>query len=519
MPHVLDHKHAVAMQFASRPTLRQVAGQQIMKVMIERYPLIASQRPELTSAEAFKVMIPKPGGFWSVRPFVDYVLQAWLQGERLDFSFVDGLDYRLSLEVPSRFYAIKDPRKTADGDRIKLEDLGDALNDLLELFEELFCQAQVDYWREDASAGVSRDRWLQQTVKSALLENLALQNLDAEQQTCIRDLLAIGAQSAGVCILEVHMKKGGQAFSRLLPNLLVMAENDARKVFLWCAPSSVIQAFDSLGDFVQALQDELVDAYDFETLTWDRHELAGDVFAQWAAAMLEALLAAARRLQHTQLTNVDEAEQVLAALTDPSQYFIEGYRVAPDTHLSLPSEVQNASHEDSFAYQCALFDLALAQARSQGVSALADVLSLHAYASQRLREQLLKDQCLDQCLVLLPELLHTALGHATAQLQRMVDPPAILEEGHPRALAAGRVHDADTVLAYLRPIDIPCKRQVMTISNLVQPLMGSGADDRLLTQGHGRAHRQKCLPALGRQHVQAMGTAPSEVQLRIQPPQ
>ncbi len=395
MPHVRDHKHAVAMQFASRPTLRQVAGQQIMKVMIERYPLIARHRPELTSAEAFKVMIPKPGGFWSVRPFVDYVLQAWLKGERLDFSFVDGLDYRLSLEVPSRFYAIKDPRKTADGDRIKLEDLGEALNDLLELFDELFCQAQVDYWREDASAGVSRDRWLQQTVKSALLENLALQNLDAEQQACIRDLLAIGARSAGVCILEVHMKKGDQAFSRLLPNLLVMAENDARKVFLWCAPSSVIQAFDSLDAFAQALQGELVDAYDFETLTWDRHELAGDVFAQWAAAMLEALLAAARRLQHTQLTNVDEAEQVLAALTDPSQYFIDGYRVATDTHLALPSEVQSASHEDSFAYQCALFDLALAQAQSEGVPALADVLSLHAYASQRLREQLLKDHPID----------------------------------------------------------------------------------------------------------------------------
>lgn len=72
----IDDKHAVAMHFAGRPTLRQVAGQRLMQVVIEHYPLIAEYRPELTSAESLYLMIPQVNGSWGNQRFVDYVLQA-----------------------------------------------------------------------------------------------------------------------------------------------------------------------------------------------------------------------------------------------------------------------------------------------------------------------------------------------------------------------------------------------------------------------------------------------------------
>ena len=48
--HAHNLNHAVAAQFASRPTFRQVAGEQIMKVILEHYPLVGVHRPEMTSA-------------------------------------------------------------------------------------------------------------------------------------------------------------------------------------------------------------------------------------------------------------------------------------------------------------------------------------------------------------------------------------------------------------------------------------------------------------------------------------
>lgn len=388
----IDDKHAVAMHFAGRPTLRQVAGQRLMQVLIEHYPLIAASRPELTSAESLYLMIPQVNGSWCNQRFVDYFLQALLDRRVLDFSLVAGLDYRLSLELPHRLYAIPGPFESQDGDVIRVESLTDALNDLLVLLPEQFGQAQVEYWQATGSAGVSRDRWLQQTMKSAWLANLPLQGLDAEQQSYIHGLLQGGDQSPSVSVVQVRLSQGAAHYDALLPNLLVMGESDARRVFLWCAPSSVIRAFDSLDDLALALRDSFAQGQAFDTFVWKRYELEGDVFAQLSTLMLEALLQPLQQVRYSTLTDVGELEQYFAALSDPSHAFIEGYRVSePQAITALPPSFRQAKPAQSFACQCALFDLALAQALSDGVAALDGVLDLHAYARQQLREQLLAD--------------------------------------------------------------------------------------------------------------------------------
>ncbi len=51
--HAHNLNHAVAAQFASRPTLRQVVGEQVMKVILEHYPLVGVHRPEMTSLHRY----------------------------------------------------------------------------------------------------------------------------------------------------------------------------------------------------------------------------------------------------------------------------------------------------------------------------------------------------------------------------------------------------------------------------------------------------------------------------------
>ena len=130
-------------------------------------------------------------------------------------------------------------------------------------------------------------------------------------------------------------------------------------------------------------------------MSWNRYELEGDVYAQQAALLLEVMLDSVQRLRYSRLADVAQMEQVFAALSDPSQWFIEGYTAQSAASITPPAGILWASPGDSFAYQCALFELALAQARSQGAAALDGVLDLRSYASQRLRTQLLADHPVD----------------------------------------------------------------------------------------------------------------------------
>ncbi|MBA1204901.1 hypothetical protein G7009_24600 [Pseudomonas capeferrum] len=390
IPRPLDYKQAVAAQFAGRPTLRQVAGREIMQVLIEHRPLIASARPEMRSAEPLYLMVPMSGA-WKPLPLVQVVLQSMLDGIPLDFADVDGLDHYLSLTPPHRFYAIEDAGSTADGDAIKLHMLTEAFNDLVLLLTDYFAQAQVEYWASPSNVGVSRDRWLQQTLKSALLHNLPLQGLDDQQLASVHGLLRGGAARPSVFMVQARLETHGQPFIETLPELLVHAEWDERQTFLWLSASGVIKAFDSLSVFATSLRDELAERYRFDAMSWDRHELEGDVFAQQVAVLFDLMLDSGRRLRRLQLTNVETMERALHSLSDPARWFIEGYAVDVDDNVRQPPGVQAARGADSFAYQCGLFDLALAQAESKGKAALDGVLDLHSYASQRLREQMLDD--------------------------------------------------------------------------------------------------------------------------------
>ena len=385
----------VRAQFASRPTLRQVLSRQLLLALVEQYPLIARQRPELVDADRLSVATPSPDGEQvALRPLVDEVLQACLNGVLLDFPAVANTKPYLTLDR-KRLFAIEDPFETADGDQIDLQRLIEPFNDVLLLTAAYFRQAQVDYWRAPGSMGASRDRCLQQTIRAALLYNLPLNGLDARQQACIHGLLKGGREQPTVFMVQIDLLHDARTSSTFLTDLFVQGQWDEAEVILWCRPSGVIWAFDDLDALTDALADEYAPSAQGVGLTWHRHVLEGDPFAQLTALLQERMFEQVQALDRLSLSSVAELEQAYLALTDPSRGFIEGYITQAQIKGVPPSGVFRLSPTDSFACQSALYELALAQAESGGAAALGEVLDLHSYASQQLRQQLLADHPID----------------------------------------------------------------------------------------------------------------------------
>ncbi|MEG1041436.1 MAG: hypothetical protein RSE94_16105 [Pseudomonas sp.] len=238
-----DFKRAVALQFASRPTLRQLAAQKVLQFFVERHANLATVHPPLNDAEPLLLMVPTAKYTFRRVSLMDRVMQALLEGKPLSLETVDDQRYGLTFPDPYRFQG-------SDGfEYTELQDTSQAFNELLQALPYYFQQAQLEYWQGPSSFGVSRDRWLQQTLKSALLQNLPLHDLDARQQACVYGLLKGGQQRPGVFVVEVQLEAEGQRYTHMLPNLLLHGEWDERTVVLWCSPSSVVKGFASFDAF------------------------------------------------------------------------------------------------------------------------------------------------------------------------------------------------------------------------------------------------------------------------------
>ncbi|NIE76036.1 hypothetical protein F3J45_16485 [Pantoea sp. Ap-967] len=382
-----DFKTLVATQFATRPTLREVLARRLLAILEHTLPAIASVQPPLGSAEAVTLISPHPTQpHWVTQPLVDVALQAVLDQQALGFLPIAGRAYKIGLAAPHRF--------AGDDDSLGYLDLGSAGSAINELLAELpvwFQQAQVDYWNAMGSAGVSRERWLQLVVKMALLQGLPLQGLDDQQQRCVRGLLKGGDQAPTVFAVQATLTEGERRRQVCLPALLVTGEWDEREVILWCAPSGVIRAFDTLDAFAIGLRDQLAGQYRFEHMSWDRYALQGDAFAYQATLMLEGLFERLAQVPYTFLKDVEHLQRVFLALSDPSSHFVEGYLAPAAAALPAPPGLARARAADSFAYQSALLALALDQLDSDGIAALDGIPDLHTYTQQRLAEAMQAD--------------------------------------------------------------------------------------------------------------------------------
>lgn len=377
-----DFKRAAALHFSGRPTLRQVVSEQLLKVLLVELPWLASVHPALSSADAFMLDSPDPStAYWTTQPLVDRILQALLQTNSVDLEPFDGRHHNLGLVDPYRF-----PGSDSAFDTRQLTGLTAPLNALIEQLPQHFCQAQLGYWTGVGNAGVSRDRWIQLLLTTALQRGLPLQGLDAYEQACLRGLVRGGSDQPSVSFVQASLTTGNHRWDLMLCHLLVTGEWDERQVVLWCSPSGVVRGFESLAAFAAALRDELALTYRFDEMSWQPYPVEGNVFAQQAALLLDAMFTQVDRVRYGRLADVAALERLFAQLSDPAQWFAS---YPNDTPAVLPPPgVRRSSGNVSFAYQNALQQLAAMQLDADGVAALDGVQSLQTYTWQRLGEHI-----------------------------------------------------------------------------------------------------------------------------------
>lgn len=380
-----DFQYAAARQFSDRPTLRQVASRQLLKVLLTELPWLAYVTPALSDADPLMLDSPDPATpYWTTQSLLDRVLEALLGPGELDLEPIGERHYNLGLTADYRFAGSDSEFATR-----QLAGLSAPLNELLEQLPQRFCEAQLDYWRAKGCAGVSRDSWLQLLLRTALLRGLPLQGLDKEEQACLRGLISGGEDQPLVFVVQAKLESGSLHFQEKLSSLLVMGESDARQMVLWCAPSGIVRSFASLSAFGEGLRDELAQRYSFDSLSWTRCSVEGNVFAQQVSLLLDGMFERVDLLRHDNFADIDELERCYAWLSDPAAWFL---RYEDETAAVVPPPGITASApQDSFACRAALLQLALHHMDADGVSALDGIQPLTEYASQKLSERIAED--------------------------------------------------------------------------------------------------------------------------------
>jgi hypothetical protein len=384
-----DFQQAVATQFGDRPTLREVASEHLLKTLLAKLPWLARVHPALSSADPLLLDSPDPATpYWTTQPLVDRLLQGLLDSTPLDLEPLGERHHNLGLSEPYRFPGSHHPLDTR-----QLKGLSDALNELLAQLPQYFCEAQLAYWNAKGSAGVSRDQWLQLLLKTALLRALPFQGLDVQEQACVRGLIRGGHDQPAAFFVRASMVSDGREYDEMQAHVLLLAELDERQLVLYCAPSGEVRAFASLALFGQALRDDLAQRYRFESMTWQRHPVEGNVFAQQVALLLDALCHRVERARCLGLADVGALEQRYAQLSDVSPWFVRYENETPA--VRPPPGLLATAAQNSFACSSALLSLALNQLDSQGKGALDGIQTLTDFAREQVSAQMRSDHAED----------------------------------------------------------------------------------------------------------------------------
>jgi len=380
-------RQRVADCFARRPKLREVLSHEGFEILLDHYPWIRSNHPQLASLDDF-VILPSPDGATPQRALLDVLLEHLLAGSRLQLTAAD----LPSIAPPRVFHA---QEQGADSARypeitVDLAKLNDGLEDLLGAWLELFQQAQISFWNGlDEASQICRMRWLEHTTKAALLCNLQNQGLDAQEQATLYALLANIPEGLSICAVTVNLTTAGNNRTVTLPDLLLTTTEGLQGRVLWCNPGGRVRGFSGLPAFASALKEELAQRYHFDGMSWDQSAVVGDPFAFQARQLLNTLLDDIRRLRLGHLTSISDLQNQLYQLTDPCVFFPNQiHPLQSQPSVSLPAWLSAADAGSRYAYHVALLDLAARQGQSNGATSLGDIDDLQRYASRRLREQL-----------------------------------------------------------------------------------------------------------------------------------
>lgn len=388
----LSYHDLVTSHFAKRPNLREVIAREGFTALLDRYPWIADQHPQLRSLEGFSI-IPAPSSSTQAgqRDLVGTLLESFLSGT----AFVLTASDALSIAPPKIFHAQERGEDSSKQPQIDLDMLKVAsdFNACLAVLPQAFQHAQAAFWNGcDDDTEVSRLGWLEQLIKAALLGNANRQLLDDVEKRMLFDLLEGNEHALSIAALQVTLSCGTKTWHPPMPQLLVTSVHAERPRLLCCKPSGIVRSYPDESAFATALRDELAERYRFDGLCWAQQAVTGDPLAYQAGQVLNVMLDDIRRVRLAGVADVSELENTFNAVSNPASLFLKLPLPSPElSDAELPAWLQTASPDDRFNYHAALLDLAALQGQAGNSTPFGDIEDLKRYAKRRLSEQLLAD--------------------------------------------------------------------------------------------------------------------------------
>ncbi|MGE8322970.1 MAG: hypothetical protein ACN6OX_07805 [Pseudomonas sp.] len=386
---ITTFKRLVISSFSKRPTLRAVLAEQGFRVLVDRYPMIAGNYPQLASLDEFSILhtssVPENARQSNL---LDALLAQLLTGQPLQLAAKDAL----SIAPPLVFRAQKQGVDSARQPQINLDPmkLNSDFEHVLNSLPEAFAQAQISFWNGfDEYSDTSRLQGLALIIKAALLNNIPRQSLDAGDADILYAMLDGAGKEVNVCAVQVTFAEGDRTCHRLLPDLLLNSTQNSSQRVLWCKPSGIIRGFANLTVFAATLQDELAEHYRFDRLFWAKQPLTEAPQAFQATQLLNAMLADLKRLSLAGVASVGALERLFADTCDPSRFFLDQPCQVPGLPaIMLPTWLEQADAKQRFDYHAALLDLAASQGQARGSTSLGDIEDVQRYTRRRLCEQL-----------------------------------------------------------------------------------------------------------------------------------
>lgn len=384
---------AVAHQFATRPTLRQVAGRLLSASLLELYPTLP------LDMAVTRLATPNQRGGWDLKLLLDVALDYLGNDTPLDFAgTVNERRHFLTNQPPQRLTYLADTplEPSMQGVESKIRELASTLAIGLQ-------NALSDYWNEADETGVNRWQWLGDLLATGLNSaasllpdshrehRAALYQLTRHPDRRERQLMHQAGDFVHAYCLETCWIKDGQSTSITSPDLLIV---QGQHTLLYRIAGD-LQCYPSMEDFTQAWGREMAGVMAADSVRIKRYEPDGNIFDTQAALLLDSQLQALEAIVLPSRQSVAALDTLIAASTDPSPYFVDAPAPAPQ-HLatlesSLPQWLLAASASDRSDYRQRMVELARVQRHNAGASFLDGIENLHDFTTQALHKQMSLD--------------------------------------------------------------------------------------------------------------------------------
>ena len=382
-------ENAVRAQFANPPPLTTVARQMLAAAIAQRYPSLR------ISLERTRLAVPRPGGGWSLEPFMPRVLDYLGSGVTLDLSPVNTQPYYLTDNAP-------DWLKPDDGE-LDMQVIESLVKELPWRLPVGLQNALHQWWTKKTDTGTSRWRWLSDVMRDTLTIGAIRQTgLNPAALAAINQVITTpdleerirlyGENAVRAYWLEATLLNPEVVYSGLNTRIALVTRNQV----LMCKADGDTLTFKSMATLGQAWARKIISSYTVKEIRMKQFELEGNFFDASAAAILNRQLERTATLKVPSSIGWQALQRVYRSITDTSAYFADAPKATLQSLTTvknhLPEWLNNASAASIARYRHYSLALYAAKQASEGKTYLYGISDIHTYAADALHWQMRADQ-------------------------------------------------------------------------------------------------------------------------------